>query len=112
MPQEWWQSGTQATVNAVLSGREQNLANTKPGVNTMFLIFSTRDTDRIWELPLYEYFRPQLDPILRGLMGRDVLPKIVRLQLAQMTPGAHIRPHRDSGAWAQKCAARACCGCD
>lgn len=107
MPQEWWQPEVQHTVNADIGGREQNLANTKPGVHTMFLIFSTREADRIWELPLYSYFQPELDAVVQALFGAEKMHNIVRLQLAQMTPGAHIRPHRDAGSWAQMC--DACC---
>ena len=103
MPQEWWDAEVQHTVSADIGGRERNLHNTKPGVQTMFLLFSTRDADRIWELPLYAYFKDEIEPLLKATIGSDALPNIVRLQLARMTNGAHIRPHRDAGAWAQRC---------
>ena len=91
-----------------------NLKATKPGVNTMFLIFSTRTADRIWELPLYRHFQAELDALLEATIGRDAMSNIVRLQLAQMTAGAHIKPHRDAGPWAKMCvtdsgACRAAC---
>lgn len=105
MPQDWWDPEVQHTVNADIGGREQNLANTKPGVHTMFLLFSTREADRIWELPLYRYFQPELDNVVRAILGPSAMQNIVRLQLAQMTPGAQIRPHRDAGKWAQTCVA-------
>ena len=91
-------------MSATIGGREQNLMATKPGVNTMFLIFSTRDYDRIWELPLFRYFQPELERALASVIGRDAFSHIVRLQMAQMTAGAHIKPHRDSGPWARECA--------
>ena len=108
MPQEWWDAEEQLKVSARIGGREQNLASTKPGVNTMFLIFSTREYDRIWELPLYRYFQAELDRVLEAVIGQDGMRNIVRLQMAEMTAGAHIKPHRDSGPWAQECAPLAC----
>ena len=106
MPQDWWEPGTQSGVNAAIGGRESNLKSTKPGVNTMFLLFSTREADRIWELPLYRHFQAQLEPLLRAAIGADAMQNIVRLQMAQMTPGAHIKKHRDAGPWARMCALR------
>lgn len=102
MPQEWWLPEEQSKVNAQIRGREKNLINTKPGVNTMFLIFSTREFDRIWELPLFHYFKAELDVVLEAVLGKDAFPNIVRLQMAQMTARAHIRFHRDTGPWAVK----------
>jgi hypothetical protein len=104
MPQAWWLPDRQRAVNAQIGGREVNLNRTKPGVNTMFLIFSTRRADRIWELPLFRYFKHELEMLLSAVIGKDALRNIVRLQMAQMTAGAHIKPHRDAGPWAQKCA--------
>lgn len=103
MPPEWWDPVEQAKVSATIADREDNLAKIKPGVRTMFLIFSSRSADHVWELPLYQYFAPALDPILHATLGPDSMKNIVRLQLAQMTAGAHIKLHRDTGPWAQKC---------
>lgn len=105
MPALWWDPVEQAKVSAVIADREDNLSKIKPGVRTMFLIFSSRTTDIVWELPLYHYFKPVLDPILEATLGKNTMKNIVRLQLAQMNPGAHIKPHRDTGPWAQKCVA-------
>jgi hypothetical protein len=103
MPQEWWEAEVQGQVNAAIGGRESNLKSTKPGVNTMFLIFSTRSADRIWQLPLYGHFQAQLEPLLRAAIGPVAMRNIVRLQMAQMTAGAHIKKHRDAGPWAHMC---------
>eukprot|EP00892_Ulva_mutabilis_P005366 jgi/Ulvmu1/3200/UM015_0241.1 len=101
MPVEWWDPDVQATVSAVIADREKNLNAIKPGVQTMFLIFSSRTYDRIWELPLYtSYFKKTLEPLIEALIGRDAMSNIIRLQLARMTPGAHIKGHRDTGPWA------------
>jgi hypothetical protein len=105
MPPEWWDPSEQQKVSAKIADREDNLAKIKPGVRTMFLIFSTRTADRVWELPLYNWFAPVLDPVLRSILGPDSLKNIIRLQLAQMTSGAHIKSHKDTGRWAQKCVA-------
>jgi hypothetical protein len=104
MPDVWWDPVEQSKVSAVIADREDNLSKIKPGVRTMFLIFSSRSTDIVWELPLYHYFQSVLDPILEALLGKSSMQNIIRLQLAQMTPGAHIKPHRDTGPWAEKCA--------
>lgn len=104
MPTQWWDPAEQEKVSAVIADREENLTKIKPGVRTMFLIFSSRTTDVVWELPLHHYYQAALDPILEALLGRDAMKNIIRLQLAQMSPGAHIKPHRDSGPWAQTCA--------
>ena len=104
MPQEWWQPEAQAKVSATIGGREQNIMETKPGVNTINLIFSTRNYDRIWELPLFRYFKPELERALAAVIGPDAFSHIVRAQLAQMAAGSHIRKHRDAGPWAQECA--------
>lgn len=104
MPSIWWDPPEQATVSAVIADREDNLEKIKPGVRTMFLIFSSRTTDIVWELPLYHYYQSVLDPILEALLGKNAMKNIIRLQLAQMNAGAHIKPHRDTGPWAQTCA--------
>lgn len=109
MPIEWWDPDVQATVSAVIADREKNLNAIKPGVQTMFLIFSSRTYDRVWELPLYTtYFKETLEPILEALIGPESIKNIIRLQLARMTPGAHIKGHRDTGPWANEYAARLC----
>lgn len=104
MPGLWWDPEEQAKVSAVIADREENLTKIKPGVSTMFLIFSSRNADVVWELPLYHYYQAVLDPILEALLGKNAMKNIIRLQLAQMNPGAHIKPHRDSGPWAETCA--------
>jgi hypothetical protein len=102
MPKEWWDAEAQKAVSAEIDGREQNLQSTKPGVSTIFLLFSTRDADRVWHLPLYSYFKKQLEPVVRAVLGEDAMDNIVRLQFALMAPGSHIRPHRDAGLWAKR----------
>lgn len=103
MPTDWWDPDVQATVSAVIADREKNLNAIKPGVQTMFLIFSSRTYDRVWELPLYTtYFKQSLEPLVEALIGRESMSNIIRLQLARMTPGAHIKAHRDTGPWASE----------
>jgi hypothetical protein len=101
---EWWDPVAQGKVSAVIADREKNLNSIKPGVNTMFLLFSSRNADRVWELPLYKHYAPVLEPLMEALIGADAMANIIRLQLARMTPGAHIKSHRDSGPWAEQCA--------
>lgn len=103
MPIDWWDPETQSKVSAVIADREKNLNAIKPGVQTMFLIFSSRTYDRIWELPLYTtYFKETLEPLVEALIGRESMSNIIRMQLARMNPGAHIKGHRDTGPWASK----------
>jgi hypothetical protein len=103
MPSDWWLPDVQHIVSANIANRESNLAAVKPGVNTMFLLFSTRNADRIWHLPLWDYFKDTVEPLLDATIGPEAKANVVRLQLAQMTPGAVIKPHKDQGPWAEMC---------
>jgi hypothetical protein len=102
MPPDWWDPKSQVVVNANIDGREKNLASTKPGVASIYLLFSTRSADRVWQLPLYSYFEKELLPVVTAMVGSDALQNILRLQLALMRPQSHIRPHRDTGEWANQ----------
>ena len=107
MPDAWWRDREQARVSAVISDRERNVAAFKPGVDTIYLLFSTASASRVWQLPLYEALRPALEPLLVHVLGARGLRGIVRCQLARMNPGARIAVHADRGKWAQMCGSKA-----
>ena len=103
MPQDYWTAEVQQRVSATISDRADNMATFKPGVSTIFLVFSTSSTNRVWQLPLYRYLQAELEPLLRSIIGDSGMSQIVRLQLARMSPGSQIHPHVDNGDWAAKC---------
>lgn len=59
-----WNASWLATENAVITGRERNLAKYKPGTHDATLIFSDNFGESVLHFPLYEAFKLHLQPIL------------------------------------------------
>ncbi|GFH23738.1 Asp_Arg_hydrox domain-containing protein, partial [Haematococcus lacustris] len=52
-------------LNAVLKGREDNMAQFKPGVRSMYLIFSDQSTAHAYHFPYYQYFQQEVQPLMQ-----------------------------------------------
>mmetsp|Transcript_16518 Transcript_16518/g.20185 ORF Transcript_16518/g.20185 Transcript_16518/m.20185 type:complete len:345 (-) Transcript_16518:184-1218(-) len=92
------------TTNGLIGARDANLSKFKPGVETILLIFSTRDGHHIYHLPWMQnnHLNGQWKKILLKTILNPLgipLKKVVRMQIAKMTPGSDIRPHSDRGEW-------------
>ncbi|KAK9800752.1 hypothetical protein WJX73_006262 [Symbiochloris irregularis] len=94
-----WNASWLATENAVMAGREKNLAKYKPGTHDATLIFSDNYGESVQHFPLYEVFQLQLQPILDQLLGKEDVDKVMRLQLTCMPPGTTIKVHQDQGGY-------------
>jgi len=92
--------------NAVLTGREDNMARFKPGVQTAHLVFSDQTASTCFHFPWWDHWRPVVMPVISQILGWYGIPeseheqRIVRLQLARMGPGGAILKHSDKGGWA------------
>lgn len=102
MDPSWWEDEVQRKVSAIVADRDDKLKLLKPGVSTLFTVFSTWKADRIWQTPLYAHFQPELNDLLASIVGTGTLQNIVRAQFARMVPGAKILPHADRGDWSSK----------
>lgn len=101
-----WDVERAAASNAVLLGREENMARYKPGVQTVHLVFSDNAATQCYHFPWWADWKPHVMPIISQIMGWYGIPeheheaRIVRLQLARMGPGGAILKHSDTGRWA------------
>jgi hypothetical protein len=102
-----WDSERAKRENAVLGGRDGNMARFKPGVQSAHLVFSSQDASVCYHFPYWEEtWRPVVLPILQTVMGWYGVPpaeaenRIVRLQFARMGGGGAILKHADKGGWA------------
>lgn len=86
--------------NAEISFRNNNVEKFKPGVETIFLMFSDGKARNTYRFPwFYEYLPVLTETVFKPL---NIDPRqIARLQFAKMGKGASILPHSDRGAWAQ-----------
>ena len=98
-----WKPEGQST-NAKHSGRDSNMQQFKPNVDTIFFIFSDRKAVQIFEYPWYKKWKDVLHPLLQPVFEAYGLGEkcIVRLQLAKMNPGSIIRVHSDRGMWVKR----------
>ncbi len=102
-----WDVDKAARLNAVLTGREDNMARFKPGVQTAHLVFSDQTAKTCFHFPWWDEWKPTVMPIISEILGWYGVPehereaRIVRLQLARMGPGGAILRHSDKGGWAQ-----------
>jgi hypothetical protein len=101
-----WDVDRAAASNAVLAGREDNMARYKPGVQTVHLVFSDQSASQCFHFPWWDEWKPVVMPLLDEILGWYGIPeaeresRIVRLQLARMGPGGAILKHSDTGRWA------------
>lgn len=89
----------QTNPNAPISFRSSNIKDFKPGVETIFMVYSNNGATVTHQFPLFFEYLPILEEtIFKPLnINKD---RIVRLQLAKMSKGARINPHVDKGDWA------------
>jgi hypothetical protein len=101
-----WDVDRAAASNAVLVGREDNMARYKPGVQTVHFIFSDNAATQCYFFPWWSAWKPHVLPVICEVLGWYGIPegecegRIVRLQLARMGPGGAILKHSDTGRWA------------
>ena len=101
-----WDVDRAAASNAVLVGREDNMARYKPGVQTVHFIFSDNAATQCYFFPWWTAWKPHVLPVICEILGWYGIPegqceaRIVRLQLARMGPGGAILKHSDTGRWA------------
>lgn len=107
---EIWDAEAAARDNAVLGGREGNMARFKPGCGTAHLVFSDQQAAACFSFPWWDApgspWRAAALPLITEILGWYGVPaaeaprRIVRLQLARMAPGGAILKHSDKGGWA------------
>jgi len=99
LPESAWQEEEQSRSNAFLKGREGNLNDFKPGTSSIHLVFSDQKGNDVYEFPWYrQRFASFIEPLLDKLLGVDAR-NIIRMQLANMPAGTHIKRHVDSGGY-------------
>lgn len=102
LPLHYWEPEYQKTDNAYITGRDNQLAQFKPGTRSIHLIFSDRDAQNVFEFPWYrEKFGHLVTPLLKKLLGSDY-ECISRVQFALMPAHSEIKPHVDSGGYSQE----------
>ena len=103
---EVWDPAHAAASNAVLGGRDQNMARFKPGCGTVHFIFSDQSAAACFHFPWWDEWKPLVQPIVSEILSWYGVPaaeresRAVRLQLARMAPGGAILQHSDKGGWA------------
>ena len=106
VPEEWWDPYNEATrkVHAIIADGDDTVRKSEPLVNTIQLLYSTYTARRIWQLPLYDFFKDTVEPLLWQVIGKKAVGSIIRLQLSRLQPGAAVKQHTDQGVWAAGCA--------
>jgi len=102
MPLEYWDNGYQQQHNAFVHGRDSNMDKFKPGVGALFLVFSDSGASHSYRFPFYDYFKQEMEALVRQVVGERGMRRMVRLQFARMPPGTLIHMHRDMGGYALK----------
>jgi len=103
---EIWDADEASANNAVLQGRESNMARFKPGCASAHFVFSDQSAQACFFFPWWHEWKDVLQPILDEILGWYGVPpgefaqRAVRLQLARMAPGGKILKHSDKGGWA------------
>lgn len=103
---EIWDAEVAAKDNAVLQGRESNMARFKPGCASAHFVFSDQNAEACFNFPWFADWHDVLQPILDEILSWYGVPvdqrahRAVRLQLARMAPGGKILKHSDKGGWA------------
>ena len=103
---EIWDPDVAATQNAVLQGRESNMARFKPGCASAHFVFSDQSASACFHFPWWDEWKDVVQPIIDEILGWYGVPpaerasRAVRLQLARMAPGGKILKHSDKGGWA------------
>ena len=87
--------------NAWMTGRDFFMNKFKPNVTSLILQFGTADTKTLFRYPFYTdaLQRDVISPLLEAVGVNE--SRVTRLQLAHMPPRSQIRPHVDSGHWAE-----------
>ena len=115
-PEFWDEYGPGQEGNAQFVGRSSNIAKFKPGVATIYLMFSDRSANTFYSFPFEKRFHAAVYPILEHLIApalrssslanasstRNLLHHICRMQLSHMSGNATIATHADKGNWAKK----------
>eukprot|EP00793_Prasinoderma_coloniale_P001085 PRCOL_00006076-RA len=96
-PAVWTYAGQAG--NAFIDGREDNMAKFKPGVYDMKFVFSSNNAKHTVRTPYWYEWESVLRPVIESVLGKGACERLIRLQLAYMTPGAQIFHHRDTGRW-------------
>lgn len=96
-PAVWTYAGQAG--NAFIDGREDNMAKFKPGVYDMKFVFSSNNAQHTVRTPYWYEWESVLRPVIESVLGKGACERLIRLQLAYMTPGAQIFHHRDTGRW-------------
>ena len=91
-----------AAESAWLSGRDTFMKKFKPNVTSLVLLFSTADAETVFRFPAYTEAlqRDIIGPLVRAAGVNE--SRVTRLQIARMPPRSQIKPHVDSGAWAER----------
>ena len=101
MPSHYWEPEHQKKLNAFITGRDNQLAQFKPGTKAIHLIFSDRDAHNVFEFPWYrEKFGHLVKPLLQKLLGKHY-EYITRVQFALMPAQSEIKPHVDTGGYSK-----------
>lgn len=91
--------------DATMTGKEQNAAQLKPGVQASWFLFSSRKGTKCVRFPRWKEWEKAIVPLLefalRPMPREEIMKRIVRLQLARMKGDADIKPHADTGPWAK-----------
>ena len=61
---EFWSVDLQHRTNAHFEGRQDNMSNFKPGVETVILVFSDQKGEVLFRFPWYEKLKPLVEPIV------------------------------------------------
>lgn len=64
MPDSMWDPAVQRKHNAFIDGRKDNMAQYKPGVEALFMVFSDQSTEHVYHFPYYSYFKDEIEPIV------------------------------------------------
>ena len=96
-PRVWTYDGQEG--QAFIDGREDNMKQFKPGVYDIKFVFSSNNAKHTVRTPYWREWEDVLRPIIEAVLGRGACERLIRAQLAYMTPGAKILHHRDTGNW-------------
>ena len=75
-----WTEPVQRATNAFFEGRTSNMAQFKPGVQAIILMFSNQKATQVFRFPWYDRLKPLVEPIVRQARATQVL--ILHQQIA------------------------------
>ena len=86
--------------SAWFEGRETFMKQFKPNVTASILLFSTADARTVFRFAAYtDALEAVIAPLLEAAGVNE--SRVTRLQIARMPPRSQIKPHVDSGWWAE-----------